>query len=828
MGTQIELRGVRVHNLQNIDVAIPLGQWTAVTGVSGAGKSSLVFDTLYAEAQRRYLQSLSIAIRQQLERFEQPQADSIGDLPPAIACRDLTGRTDGTSTVGTASEIDDYLRLLLIRAGTLFCPQCGQPVQPQRVVDVLAKIAAMQTGIQVTVAFPYQPDPEEEPASWAGRLRAQGFVRIVADGALVRLDEALPPTGITALRVIVDRLITGRAETSRWREALETAFAQGNGRLYFITDSGEKVFDQRWHCARCDFVVKEPEAGMLDLRDPRGACGACGGTGMVTAKKKESFAQSIHCAMCQGGGWSEFARSMRLGGKNIHDLSSCLQLSELAQFLAALPAQPDTEQVRQELMRRLDFLLESGLGHLTLRRPVSSLAAGERKRLRLAKVILSNLAGALYLVEEPSAGLHPLELPQVLKQLRRLVAAGNTVVTIDHHADVMRAADYLLDLGPGAGEEGGRIVAAGSIQDLVDAADSVTGEFLSGTSVIATPGRRRTPTGWLRLDSATWHNLCEISVRVPLGVLCAVTGVSGAGKRSLAVDILYHSLQRLKNKNPADNMPARARLQGASQVREVVLVEGGPLPRTARINPATSLKLFDEIRSLFAETTEAKIRGFDAGHFSFNQLQGRCEVCDGQGTLTVDMQFLADVTMTCPECHGSRYKKEILGVTVRSLNIADVLNLTVREAFRFFRAQRGVQRKLKWLIDVGLEYLRLGQPTETLSSGECQRLKLAGNLASMRKPGCLFILLEPSAGLHPADTQRLLDCLDGLVQTGHSVLVVENNLDVIQCADYVIDLGPGAGTAGGRIVAEGTPEEIAAAEGSTTGRHLGRKERHTM
>jgi excinuclease ABC subunit A len=426
----------------------------------------------------------------------------------------------------------------------------------------------------------------------------------------------------------------------------------------------------------------------------------------------------------------------------------------------------------------------------------------------------------LYLLDEPAAGLHPRDLDKLIAHLCQLRDAGNTVVAIEHHAALIRAADHIIDLGPGAGEEGGRIVAQGLPESFKGASESVTGEFLSGAAAIAVPTSRRRPQHWLHLQGATLNNLQDLAVAFPLGVLCAVTGVSGAGKSTLVEQTLFPCLAKVKGKKAGVVPPAGADLRGAGQIEDVLLMNQEPLPRSARSNPATYLKIFDDIRDLFADTAEAKIRGFGPGHFSFNQPGGRCEVCEGQGVLTVDMQFLADVTMTCPECQGSRFKKDILNVKVRSLNIAEVLNLTVRESFRFFRAQRGLQRKLKWLLDVGLDYVRLGQATDTLSGGESQRLKLAGHLASNRKPRCLFILVEPTAGLHPADTQCLLDCFDRLVQTGHTVLVIEHNLDVIKCADHVIDLGPGAGPEGGRVVATGTPEEIVDVNESQTGRWL--------
>lgn len=823
----ISLRGVRVHNLRNIDVDIPLGKLTAVTGVSGAGKSSLVFDTLYAEAQRRYLQSFSVAIRQQLERFDQADAEKIGDLPPAIAVRRTSALSRGT--VGSFTEIVEFLRLLMTRAGTVHCPNCGQPVTPQRLEEVLATVQAMPAGRQLSVAFPSRPEAGQEIAAWAAGLREDGFVRLQIGDQLVRLAEqaapALPKDGTPW--VIVDRIETGKIATDRLRDSLETAFTRGRGRLAIVDGAAVQNFDRSWRCPRCNTPCPEPQPRLLDYEDPLGACPHCHGAGVEPAAPArrgkpadgDGIPSATPCASCNGRRWNEQALCIRLAGKTIADLSA-LPLRELADVVNQTPARSDTAAVIEQLQRRLRFLLDGELGYLHLLRSMNTLAGGERQRLLLGAALTNNLVGALYLLDEPSAGLHSCDLDKLIAHLCQLRDAGNTVVVIEHHAALIGAADHIIDLGPGAGEEGGRVVAQGPPESLKGVSESVTGEFLSGAAAIAVPTSRRRPQHWLHLQGATLNNLQNLTVDFPLGVLCAVTGVSGAGKSTLLEQTLFPCLAKAKSKKVGVVPPAGGDLRGAGQIEDVLLMNQEPLPRSARSNPATYLKLLDDIRDLFADTAEAKIRGFGAGHFSFNQPGGRCDVCEGQGVLTVDMQFLADVTMTCPECQGSRFKKDILNVKVRSLSIAEVLNLTVREAFRFFRAQRGIQRKLKWLLDVGLDYVRLGQATDSLSGGESQRLKLASHLASSRKPRCLFILIEPTAELHPADTQCLLDCFDRLVQTGHTVLVIEHNLDVIKCADYVIDLGPGAGPDGGRIVATGTPEEIVNVNESQTGRWL--------
>lgn len=500
-----------------------------------------------------------------------------------------------------------------------------------------------------------------------------------------------------------------------------------------------------------------------------------------------------------------------------------LSLADLAAFVHELPAGAVTGDALlvDQVKRRLGFLTAVELGYLRLDRAAGTLSLGEQRRLRLTAALGSTLVQAMYLFEEPTAGLHPRDTGKVMAELRRLRDSGNTVVVIEHDLEVVRAADHVIDLGPGAGEEGGQLLYQGPPEGLLACAESVTAEFLRGDGGIPVPAKRRPLThGCLRLSGAHVHNLQNLTVEFPLGVLCVVTGVSGAGKSSLVEETLYPALGRSKKKKGVPETTAR--VDGASQIQDVVLMDQEPLARSARSNPATYLKILDDIRDVFADTSEARIHNFGPGAFSFNQPGGRCEACAGQGTLTVDMQFLADVTMTCPECQGTRFKKEVLNVKVRSLAIAEVLNLTARQAFRFFRAQRTIEKRLKYLLDVGLDYLRLGQPVETLSGGEAQRLKLAGHLASSRKPRCLFILLEPTTGLHPADVEQLLACFQHLLETGHSLLVIEHDLDIIKCADHVIDLGPGAGAAGGRVVATGTPEEVAQVLESYTGQWLRR------
>jgi excinuclease ABC subunit A len=820
----IALRGVRVHNLQNIDVDLPLRRLSVVTGVSGSGKSSLLFDTLYAEAQRRYLQSFSASTRQFLERLEQPDAERIDHVPPAIAVSQRFAVRTPRATVGTLTEIVEYLRLLLARCGTVYCLQCGQELHAASTADIVRAIENLPAGTRFSIGYPSRPAAETSVADWTAALREEGLIRVQIDGRLYRLDgEALPDfTEATRAWVLIDRLEAGRLTVERLVDSVETALARGDGQLALLMDDDERVFDQRLVCPRCRIPYPALEPRLFSFNDPLGACPTCQGTGVARGGKR---GHEQPCATCRGTRLSELAGIARIGGSSISELSAT-SLTHLADFLAALQLpernRPAGQLLLQQMRTRLGYLLEVEVGYLTLDRSANTLSVGESQRLRLTTALGSNLVNALYVLDEPSIGLHPRDTQKLLAVLRRLREAGNTLVVAEHDPALIRAADHVVDLGPGAGEEGGRVLYQGVPDGLAASEVSVTGAYLSGRAHIAVPGQRRSQNhGRLQLVGARTHHLKNLSVDFPLGVLCVVTGVSGAGKSTLVQETLYPALCRQRHKKElVTGLPLETDVRGAGQLGDVVLMDQTPLARTARSNAATYIKVFDDIRTLFADTTEARVHNFTAGDFSFNQPGGRCETCEGQGTMTVDMQFLADVTVTCPDCQGQRYRRELLNVKVRNLSIAEVLNLTVREAFRFFRTHRSIERRLKWLLDVGLDYLRLGQPADTLSGGECQRLKLAGHLAASRKPRCLFLLDEPTAGLHPADVARLLDCFDRLLQTGHSLIVVEHHLDVIKCADHVIDLGPGAGEAGGRVVAAGTPEQVAQVDESCTGQWL--------
>jgi excinuclease ABC subunit A len=805
---KISLRGVRVHNLKSIDVDIPLGKLTVVTGVSGAGKRSLVFDTLYAEAQRRYLQSFSAYTRQFLERFDKPDAEEIGALPPAVAIRQAHTRASPRLNVAALAEIDEPIRVLFARHGTLICPSCGQTVIAFRTPDVVTALQALQAlpaGTRAAIAFPAVAPETNDWAAWSASLLEEGYVRIKAGQTVHRLDETPPPTNPPGelLWVLIDRVEIGRTTAERMAESVDAAFRRGAGRIGVLTDTIETIYDQRFVCARCHRTFPAPEPRLFDYKDPLGACPQCEGHGVV-GKAAE------RCPLCDGRRWNTDALAVQIGGRSVADWHA-LPLTELTSLVTALP----TEPLRDQVTTRLDALVALDLGYLTPGQSASSVPDGAARRIALANALAAQLVHMLYLIDEPTVGLHPTHTTRLVATLHQLRDRGNTLVVIDHDREILTAADHLIDLGPGAGEEGGAVVYQGAVSGLANAAENPTSNYWTQRTGIEIPTSRRKPTDWLKLSGASTNNLQNLSVDFPLGVLCVVTGVSGAGKRSLVEQTLFPALTGAKKKKAA--MATTAKVAGAQRITEVVLLEQESLARRSRSNPATFLKIFDAIRELFAETVEAKIRNFGPGHFSFNQPGGRCETCEGQGTMTIDMQFLADVMTVCPECHGQRYRKDVLDIKVRSLSIAQVLDLTIREAFRFFRAQPAIEKKLKVLLDVGLEYLRLGQASDTWSASEGQRLKLAGHLASSRKTGGLFLIIEPTAGLHPDDVATLLECFDRLLSAGHSLIVIEHNLDVIRSADWLIDLGPEGGKQGGHIVAEGTPEDVARVANSRTG-----------
>ena len=943
----ISLRGVDVHNLKHVDLDLPHRRLIVFCGVSGSGKSSLAFDTLYAEGQRRYIETFSAYTRQFLERLEKPAAERIEGIPPAIAVAS-SGKNRGRSsrsTIGTATETHDYLRLLLAKVGQVFCPNCGREVRRDTPQSVAATLGRLPGGTRYLVTFPLETIASRDQEALAAALREEGFVRAIVDGRLVDFDNlAAPQWQLSAaegdarrrVEVVVDRLSAGAATDRRLLDSLETAFEKGGGRSQVFAEAAdatppadsplalgrEVTIDERpWRCIAfstrlaCDDCGREyptPEPRLFSFNSPLGACPECEGygnvididMGLVVPDERKSLREGaiapwntpayahelqellalardhdlsvdvpyeqlderqrrlifegvpqrnfgglrgffawlerrkykMHirvflsrwrtyrpCPACGGARLRPEALATRLGGKNIAELSN-LKIRDAAEFFRALELPPWQGAVGRMMLdqvrARLGYLQAVGLDYLSLDRPLRTLSGGEAQRVALTSALGSSLVNMLYVLDEPSIGLHPHDTGRLLAAIQGLRDRGNTVVVVEHEEAMIRAADQVVEIGPGAGERGGRVVFQGTPAEMEAAAASLTCGYLAGRRAIRPPAKRRPPErGWIRLAGARGNNLQNLTVEFPLGLLCVVTGVSGSGKSTLVEDTLYPALCRRLRKEAVQPL-ACDDLFGDGQLNDVIMVDQSPIGRSPRSNPVTYIKAFDEIRQVFAETVDARTRNYTAGHFSFNVEGGRCNACEGQGYLEIDMQFLADVYMKCAECQGRRYRREILDVTYRGRNIAEVLDLTVREAFAFFRGQIKVQARLKRLMDVGLDYLRLGQPANTLSGGESQRLKLAAHLSGVKRGRTLFLLDEPTTGLHFADIVQLLDCFEALLAIGHSLIVVEHNLHLIKAADYVIDLGPGAADDGGRVVVQGTPEFVSRNASSVTGRYL--------
>ncbi|MBI1901047.1 MAG: excinuclease ABC subunit UvrA [Planctomycetia bacterium] len=980
----IRLRGVEVHNLKHIDLDIPHRKLVVLCGVSGSGKSSLALDTLYAEGQRRYIESFSSYARQFLDRLERPAAELIEGIPPAIAVVRQNLSRSGRATVATATEIHDYLRLLLARAGEVHCTGCGAVLRRHDPQTAAEEIRAWPAGLRFLVAFPVPAEETTDAEQLLAELQREGLRRVVVGKRVVSIEEpgaaellgeelvrvrsgrgrggdggrgrqgkeeadvvrseAMRRDAESRLLVVVDRLTSGDdAPAKRLVDSLETAFARGNGRALALVEGNvpggvENTLDRRtWRrfawsdrlrCEACGIEALAPEPRLFSFQSALGSCPACEGfgttlemdLGLVVPDKKKTLREGaiapwntaayaheleelialagdyeipldvpfaelpaqalrhIHdgvperkfgglagffawlqrnsyktpvraflsrwrtvrtCSACQGQRLRPEALAVKWRGKNIAEMCA-MEVGKVGEFFAqivapkstgATPVAPGTGQrpvapktrdlvgtLVAQIRSRLEYLAAVGLSYLTLDRPMRTLSGGEAQRVSLTAALGSGLVNPLYVLDEPSVGLHPRDTQRLLAVVRKLRDRGNSVVVVEHEEAFLRGADHAIEIGPGAGTSGGQVVFQGTPQEMI-AGGSMTGDFLAGRRGLSAPQHRPAQRGRLRLIGARGNNLKDLTVDFPLGVLCAVTGVSGAGKTTLVEETLFPALcQRLGKDAPPPL--AYTDLTGEGQIKDVVFVDSSPVARSARSNPVTYVKAFDEIRAVFAETTEAKIRNYAAGHFSFNVEGGRCETCQGEGQIEIDMQFLPDVYMTCPACRGRRYRSEILQVKHRDRNIAEVLQMTVREAFSFFRGQRKAQAGLKRLMDVGLDYVRLGQNANTLSGGEAQRLKLAGFLAGSRRGRTLFLLDEPTTGLHFADVIKLLDCFSALVAEGHSIIVIEHNVQLLRHCDWIIDLGPGAAEEGGRIVCQGTPEEVAGCRESETGRFL--------
>ena len=935
----LRIRGARVHNLKNVSVDIPHNALTVVTGVSGSGKSSLAFDTVYAEGQRRYVESLSAYARQFLERMEKPDVDEISGIAPAVAIRQKNSTRNPRSTVATSTEIYDYLRLLFARCGQTFCIKCGSEVRRDSPDEIANRVLSLQPGRRFYVLYLLRM-PTAEP-SVAGKrttrkkpaplaqealrlilaeLQKRGFNRLYQDG---RVHEFSSPETLLDLNfakpvwVLVDRLAVNAESRSRLVDSLEICYREGGEAiLEFVADSAggaveRLTFNERFECKIDGTLYQEPEPRLFSFNNPYGACPRCQGFGntidfdlnlvvpdpskslddgaiepwtkpkyrvllqdakkwargrgvptnvawrQLTAEQRRLILEGdpendfegvkgfftwlerkkykLHvrvflsryrgyatCPECGGTRLRAEARAVRITGRSITDLCK-LTVKDARVFFAELKlteAQSKiADKILEEIRTRLQFLDEVGLDYLTLDRLTSTLSGGESQRIQLATSLGSHLVGAMYVLDEPSIGLHPRDTQRLIDILKSLRDLGNTVLVVEHDPDTIQAADRVIDLGPGAGELGGKLLFSGTYDEILKDPKSITGKYLSGESRIPVPATRHKPTGkFLRLYGATLHNLQNVDLMLPLGTLTVVTGVSGSGKSTLVHNVLYRAL--LAKRNSASIKEFCERLDGDEQIKEVIIIDQSPVGRTPRSNPATYMKAFDAIRDVFAETPDAKRRGYAAGHFSFNVPGGRCETCQGDGTVTVEMQFLADVELICEECRGQRFKSSILEVRYHGKNVHDVLDMTVREALAFFVNVPKVVSKLRVLNEIGLGYLRLGQSATTLSGGEAQRLKLAAHLTRSENQGVLYILDEPTTGLHFDDIAKLLGAFRRLLESGASLLVIEHNLDVIKSADWLIDMGPEGGDQGGKIIATGTPEQVARNSQSHTGRFL--------
>ena len=931
----IKIRGANVNNLKNLSVDIPRDEFVVLTGVSGSGKSSLAFDTIYAEGQRRYMESLSSYARQFLGQMEKPDVESIEGLPPAISIDQKSTNRNPRSTVGTVTEIYDYFRLLYARIGIPHCPKCGKEIKKQTVDQMVDHIMALPERTKLQLLAPVVRGRKGTHAKLLDQAKRSGYVRVQIDGNLYELSEEikLDKNIKHNIEIIVDRLVVKPGIEKRLSDSIETVLNLSDGLLMVDTMDGTvKTFSQSFACLDCRISIDEIEPRSFSFNNPFGACPDCFGLGykmefdidlMIPDKslsisqgaivvmgwqsctdkgsftraildalakeyhfsldtpfqdypddvknvlihgtnghavkvyykgqrgegvydvafpgliknveqryretgsdamkqEYESFMQITPCKTCKGQRLKKESLAVTVGDRNIYEVTS-LSIENLKKFMSELKLTEQQEligkQILKEIRARVGFLSEVGLDYLSLSRATATLSGGEAQRIRLATQIGSGLVGVAYILDEPSIGLHQRDNDKLLRALMRLRDLGNSLIVVEHDEDTMRAADCVVDIGPGAGEHGGELVEIGTAETLMKNERSITGAYLSGRCKIPVPTERKQPTGWLKIRGAAENNLKQVNVDVPLGIMTAVTGVSGSGKSSLINEVLYKTLAR--DLNRARVIPGKHKeIQGLDQLDKVISIDQSPIGRTPRSNPATYTGVFDQIRDLFASTADAKARGYKKGRFSFNVKGGRCEACSGDGIIKIEMHFLADVYVPCEVCKGKRYNRETLEVKYKDKSIYDVLNMTVEEALAFFENIPSIKRKIQTLYDVGLSYIRLGQPSTELSGGEAQRIKLATELSKRSTGRTIYILDEPTTGLHFADVHKLVEILQRLTEGGNTVVVIEHNLDVIKTADYIIDMGPEGGERGGTVIATGTPEEIAVCPDSYTGQYV--------
>ena len=815
----IVIEEAKTHNLKGISLKIPKGKITTITGPSGSGKSSLAFDTLYMEGQRRYLECISPTLRQFFEKIKRPDVKNISGLSPTISIRQAGLSRNPRSTVATITEVYDFLRIIFSSIGRPICPNCGLEISITSLDQIQNWILSNLDGRRLLILAPLKIENRPLKDLFSDILK-EGFLRVKIDNNIFSLDDPHPLNlyHFDSLSIVIDRLIVGERAENRIRDSLELAIEKGDGRLILDPMDGSEIrFNVKGICDKCGFRFPHIGPSLFSFNHPEGACPRCKGLGVIDGSIDGQL-----CPECRGARLKEVARSIKVGGKSINELGD-LSIKECIRFFKELTLDPLEERLSRNLidetMGRLNMLDELGVGYLTLNRPIPTLSGGEEQKVRIATQLSYSLSGVIYILDEPSMGLHPKDMDIIVDNLRRLKDKGNTVIVVEHSPEVLLSSDHIVELGPSGGDKGGYLVFEGDIKAL-KGAKSLTAQYIRGEKKIPVPRKRRKGSGnWLTISGASENNLKGIDIKIPLGTLTCVTGVAGAGKSTLIGQILYPFLiSRLYGRKA--KIGKVKRIEGSEYIDKVINIDQRPLNLGARSNPATLVGVFSHIRSLFSRLPASKIRGWKGSRFSFNQPGGRCELCKGEGFIRVNMSYLPEILIRCERCNGKRYTKEILDVRFKGYNISEILDLTVDKAFQVFENIPSISNRLHTLIEIGLGYLRLGQPASTLSGGEAQRIKLASELSKRAVGNTLYLLDEPTSGLHFEDVKRLLGVLNRLVEQGNTVVIIEHNLEIIKCADYIIDLGPEGGEKGGDLVAEGTPEQIAIAENSHTGRSL--------